>query len=405
MNRYATDRVLRLAVLLLCIGLAGCATTDAKKTATSNRIYFPEAPAAPRLQFLLSFSDARAFTEAGKSNFSDWIVGTSPNDATSTRINGPYCLAVYHGKLYITDVAAKKIHIIDVAAKQYAVLGAPEQVLNPVNIVIDADGTKYVCDTGKRMVQVFDANDKFVREIGQSERCSPRALAIVGQELYVCNEVNGTIEVWDRAGQLRRTFGRKGTGPDEFTTPTQIAVGKDGRLYITDMFLAMVKIFDTTGRFVGTIGMPGDVVGSFARPKGIAIDPKGLIYVTDAQWSVVQIFQPDGQLLLAFGAPGGDPSSLGMPAGVTIDASSLELFRSYIDPQFNAEYLVFVVNQFGTVKISLFAYGKAKNVDPKAYEIDMEQVKKAREALLAKQKAEEADKARKGEATPQPTPP
>ncbi len=336
---------------LLLLALTGCNKPEGQE---ANLIFYPPPPDIPRLQFLVSFSSAEHWIER-RSSFRDFVTGASGEERGD--IKNPYGMAISNGKLYICDLGSKLVHVIDMANKAYDVLGAPGQVKNPVNITIDSDGTKYVCDTNKRRVVVFDANDKFVRDIGDPSSCVPIDLAIWKDKLFVVDIKGAEVEVWSRDGSLLSTISSKGRGPTQLRMPTNLEIGPNGHVYVVDTELTIVKEFDQAGKFIRTYGAPGDRPGYFARPKGIAIDPEGRIYVADSQWEVVQVFAPDGQLLLYFGGATPGPEGMGLPAGLIIDKTSLEVFRSLIDKEFKAEYLLLVANQFGVNKIAVYAYG------------------------------------------------
>lgn len=369
--------------------IVGCSSQPKSNSAADTHIYYPEPPAAPRIQFLTSFSDGQHWVSQSKSTFAEWVVGEDAKAKSNTSFDSPYGVAVYNKKLYICDVSLNKVHIVDLATRAYSVLGPADRIRNPVNMTVDADGTKYLCDTSVRKILVFDANDRLISEIGESTSWVPVDCAIKGNELYITDTTGGKVEVYDKQGQHLRTIGEKGMGPDQLSNPTNLEIGPDGRLYVVDTFLQTVKIFDpATGSFAGTIGGPGSNIGSFARPKGIAIDPQGDVYVTDAQWDVVQIFNPSGQLLATFGGPGKFPYSLGLPAGILIDTTTFDVFQPYLAKNFQPEYLVFVVNQFGKHKIGVFAFGKDTSLPASAYQIDTEAVQK-RQAELRKQAEQE----------------
>ncbi len=354
-----TRTVPAIVMLVLALVAVGCSSAPKAETGPPGAVFYPPPPDQPRLQFLTSFSDAE-FLVQKKSSFAEFVVGTPDQEAIG-KIHGPYGLAANRGKVYICDIAKHRVHIFDFVGRSYAQLGTPEQILGPVNITLDADGTKYVCDTQKARVVVYDAQDRFVRYLGDPDRCTPIDLAIQGEELYVVNISRSTIEVWSKTtGELLRYFSSKGMEPDQLRMPTNLDIGPDGNLYVTDTELCTVKVFSPEGKLLRLIGEPGDRPGYFARPKGIAIDPQGNMYVADAQWEVIQIFTTQGKTLLYFGGADAGPQGMGMPAGLFVDDTSLDAFRSYLAPGFEPKYLLFVANQFGVNKIGVYAFGTMK---------------------------------------------
>lgn len=349
--------------------LWGCGPkTETGPAASTSAVFFPAAPAAPRLQYLTTLTGADSIVQKQRGSFADWVVGSENNAARPGSFTNPYGMDAESGKLYICDVAQNRVHVIDMNSKAYATLGDPSQIQNPVNVTIDdRTGLRYVCDTGTRRVFVFDRNDKLVQTITNDQPWSPIDIAIGQDRLYICDITGGKVWVFSPDGKMLTTISRKGSGPDELSMPSNLDIGPDGNVYVVDSLQQIVKVFDAKGQFVGTVGRPSSDIGGFARPKGIAIDDSGVIYVADSQWDVVQLFNTDGQLLMLFGEPGEQPYAMGLPAGLAIDRTSLPAFRKYIDADFQAEYLLFVVNQFGKNKVVVYAFGRKKSLPAGEY--------------------------------------
>jgi DNA-binding beta-propeller fold protein YncE len=267
------------------------------------------------------------------------------------------------------------------------------RLVQPVNIFIEPDGTKYVSDPGRGQVVVFDGKDEFVRALGQPGEWRPVAAASWGDRLYVVDGEHLLVRVVDKtSGEQLATIGDKGEKSERLGRPTNVAFDRAGDLYVSDMGRFQVVRFDQAGKFKGTIGHLGDSLGEFARPKGIAFDPQDRLYAADAAFNNVQIFDHDGRLLLFFGARGEEPGGLLLPAQVTIDAANLKYFQQYVDPNFDAEYLVLATSQFGARRVNVFAFGREKG---KAYPSD-EELRKEVEARRQK----EIGKPSEGEKTP-----
>ena len=348
-------------LVLTAAVLAGCAAVPAE-TPKPERAFYPPPPQPPRIQHLATFSGERDFAPPA-GGFAQFILG---EDRTSQRLERPYGVAMFEGRLYVADSRAPGLAVFDLARKRFAVLTGSGQgrMKRPINVTIDADGTKYVTDTGRDQILVYDRNDGFVAAFGAQGQFKPVDIAIAGERLYVADIQHHEVHVLDkRSGKPLFKFGKAGSKPGELFHPTNLAIGPDGDIYVVETSNFRVQRFTAEGRPVRTYGEIGNVPGTFARPKGIALDRAGRMYVGDAAFQNVQIFDKDGKLLLFFGQPGDGSEGLTLPAGVTIDYDNVNLFRPYADPRFSLEYVVLVASQFGPNKVDVFGFGKMSGVD------------------------------------------
>jgi DNA-binding beta-propeller fold protein YncE len=161
-------------------------------------------------------------------------------------------------------------------------------------------------------------------------------------------------------GKEIRRFGSKGSKEGEFFLPSNLAVDPDGNVYVSDTGNTRVEKFDSHGKFVKQFGAIGDKPGTFTRPKGIALDQKRRLYVVDAAFENVQLFDPEGQMLLFFGTSGAMPGNFCLPAKIAVDYDSVDLFKEYVAPGFEIEYLILVSNQYGENSINVYGFLKDK---------------------------------------------
>jgi DNA-binding beta-propeller fold protein YncE len=221
------------------------------------------------------------------------------------------------------------------------------------------DGTRYVTDTARGEVLVFNSNDKFVRAIGRAGQFTPIDVAISGDRLYVSDVANHVVHVLDKAtGDEVSRFGEPGGEPGQFAHPTNLAIGPQGTIYITDTSNFRLQEFDLEGEFIRSIGTAGNRPGRFARPKGVSLDRDGHIYVVDAAFQNVQILHTDGGALMSFGAPGEEVDSINLPTVVKVDYDNVSYFEEYFAPGFDVEYLVLVASSFGFNKVVVFGFGE-----------------------------------------------
>ena len=118
-KRFGNFRIFGWVVgLVLLFGLNVMLTLNAadkknrgKSEPPPKFIFYPPAPAIPRLQFLISFSSEADFGST-QSKFARFIVGKEP---PKRNIIKPYGLALAKGKLYVCDTSLHGIEILDLA--------------------------------------------------------------------------------------------------------------------------------------------------------------------------------------------------------------------------------------------------------------------------------------------------
>ena len=114
-------------------------------------------------------------------------------------------------------------------------------------------------------------------------------------------------------GKILLTLGKAGVagnGPDAFDQPTDVAVARNGDIFVTDGHGKNDRVvkFSKDGRFIKSWGHTGKAPGEFNQPHTIAIDSQGRVFVGDRSNSRLQIFDQEGTFIAAwtqFGRPSG----------------------------------------------------------------------------------------------------
>lgn len=166
-----------------------------------------------------------------------------------------------------------------------------------------------------------------------------------------------------RSGKVVNKIGKVGSKEGELFFPTNLTIGADNHLYISDTGNFRVQKFTLQGEFVRSYGSIGSGLGQFARPKGIARDKQGRVYVVDSAFENVQVLNNDGKLLLFFGQAGNKPGDMNLPADISINYNNLEYFQPYAHPGFKLEYILLVSSQFGANKINAYGFGRMEGMD------------------------------------------
>ncbi len=342
--------------MLVLAGSAGAAP-KAPKASKGGPIFYPPLPNTPRLQFLTGLTSA-ADVGSKQGAFSKFVVGAK--DQRAARIGKAYGVALWNGQVFVIDSKKLGYGVFDIAKREFRFVSGEGagRMQKPINICVGPDGTRYVTDTGRKQVLVFNAQDDFVRAFGKKGDFLPGGIAIARDHLYVTDLEHHMIHALDpKSGAPSFFFGQRGKKDGQFEMPTNICAGGDNTLYVTDTGNARVQVFDLKGRYLRTIGSIGDGPGHFARPKGVAVDREGRADGVDAAFENVQIFDPIGRLLLYFGEAGPRRENLNLPAGVAVDYGSAAAFQKLAAPNFKVQYVVAVGNQFGNSMVTLYGFG------------------------------------------------
>ena len=355
---------LAIAVLTACV-FAGCQVAEVEPQ-RPKPVFFPPPPEMPRLQFLKSFSGPEDIGGAKTGGFERFVLG---DPQTEQGIAKPYGMAIHDGKLYVCDVGRRAVEVFDLKKRTFGYLTQDRRLMNPVNIHITGDGTKYVADPTVGAVLVFGENDSLDAILGKELGIAPIDVMVRGRQCYVSDFTSNQIVVFDITTQQEiARIGEEGAAQPQGTTPelppgqilliSDLALDQQGNIYVTDKAAARITQFDQSGRFQRVIGRWGSSIDEFVRPKGIAVDAGRRIWVVDAASEVAKIYDDQARLLLFFGLPGNEPGMMNLPAKIVVDYENVEFFQQYAVEGADIEFLVLVSNQYGPNKISVYGFGR-----------------------------------------------
>jgi len=104
--------------------------------------------------------------------------------------------------------------------------------------------------------------------------------------VYVVDQLNAKIWVFDGAGRLRTSIGRKGEGPGEFHAPTGPGIGPDGRLYVRDVERVSVFGSDPGTGLLTRIetSFPGPLYPDWTSMRATRFDESGALFYPGYRW-------------------------------------------------------------------------------------------------------------------------
>ena len=344
-----------LVALLALLAFGGCASKPPSKII---RLFYPPPPDEPRLQYLTGFSSESKFF--GKSSFQTFLVGKSKKDPA---VGKPYGIVTRRNEILFCDTGFSGVGImkLDREVMEIFVPRGDGQMKTPINVDTDARGNLYVTDTERMQVLIYGPDRAPLEPIGRKDEMKPCGLAIVGEQLYVTDLKNHQVRIYRLADRtLVRTIPRADdAGKGKLFSPTNVAVDRQGRVYVSDPGAFCIQVYDAEGKHLRTQGGQGLSPGQFARPRGLAVDHDGRLYVVDAATQKIQLFDNEGHLLLFFGdASITGPGATILPAGIAVDYENVRYFEKYVAPGQKLEYVVFLTCQYGDPKISVYGFLK-----------------------------------------------
>jgi tripartite motif-containing protein 71 len=199
------------------------------------------------------------------------------------------------GHVFVTDAEANR-HVVEYTGsgkllRKWGRGGSgPGQLHDPDGIAVDREGDVFVADTGNDRIQEFTASGHPIRAWGTKGKdpgqfFAPSDVAIAPSgDVVVADFRNQRIQEFSPKGVFIRQFGN-GLG-----APWGVATDTSGRVFAIYMDQMKVRVFSPKGDKLGQWGGFGHRPGQFSEPSDIAVGREGRAFVADTNNRRIQGF-------------------------------------------------------------------------------------------------------------------
>ena len=212
------------------------------------------------------------------------------------QFEGPTALAVGAGYMYVTDLATNG------RLQKFSRYGlfvskcGKRHLRKPYGVAISQkDQSVYISDCQKQQVCIYDHNCRFVGSIGKSQGVKleyPVGIAFdTAGNLLVVDRGQQCGCVWqiDISKPKAKVVAKIGEGHLHY--PFGITVTQDGSIVVTEQEnLNCVFVFSSRGNLIQCFGKTGSKPGMFNSPSGVTVNSKGQIIVADTYNQRLQVF-------------------------------------------------------------------------------------------------------------------
>lgn len=208
----------------------------------------------------------------------------------------------------------------------------------PTDIVIDSKNRVYICDQHNHCIKIFDRTGKYLRTIGRKGRgpgdvYSPKFISISPEDELVVYELGGRRFQWfSPNGQTKKIVKHLG-----WLWWTEVNKNNEIALYnhkFTLNALTLVTYLNREGKDLRNIGTYHDKSRDFVSSEKlkIAMDESDNVYIGNDRTPVIRKYSPDGKLLMAitFETP------IEVPVKITINPGGTEIVRHEADIEMGA---------------------------------------------------------------------
>ena len=207
------------------------------------------------------------------------------------QLNGDLCGVTFLDEetIVVSGYDIENLKVFTLKGELLCTIDRGSTTFKPLGVTVSPDGHIYVCEEANHCVCVFDVKGKSLFSFGShgsGDKCfdRPGDLCFASDGLlYITDGNNNRICVHDKDGKFIRKF------PTTFK-PTCVDATDCGHLIVSSVSSHKVMIYITGGELVVELCERGSKVSQFMYPYGVSVDRDGLVYIVDSYRQCIQYF-------------------------------------------------------------------------------------------------------------------
>ncbi len=304
----------------------------------------PEEQAAPEAaEGAEAPAEERADTGEGAEKQPLWVkmkyIHEMAEDYEGLKLSYPSKLFVDSVKreIYVTDSGNSRILVYTHDFYPILTIGKADGVESPSGLAVDPKGTVFIAqppgrNNPKSRITVLSPALTFKKNIyfkgfDGSGQFRPINIAINKEGLlYVAGSGYAGVVVLNKDGTFshvlspKDSFGKSEEGGDKAIL-CDVEIDDAGRIYLLSEEMGRVYVYDPQEKFLFKFGQKGGGSGKLSRPRGMSVDNQGkMIYVVDyMRHSAGAYSTEDGGFLFEFGGKGWRKGWFQFPSDIAVD--------------------------------------------------------------------------------------
>lgn len=258
-----------------------------------------------------------------------------------TGVNRPSGVALANtGDIIITETESHRIKMVTRDGNTIMSIVSPH-ILHPCGVAVYNDLILVVDSQGQQLHSLTLDGCRDTVFANQSGGCHlewPTDITVgFNDKIYITDRNSHRIHVLNSDMRFLFSFGNKGISLGQFKFPSGITSDTNGIVYIADSLNHRIQKFSYNGDCLASFGQYGCLEGYLNQPTAICIDNNGIIYVAELGNHRISMFSDDGQFLCCCSEWGVLKGQLRSPCGLAVDCQS----RLYICDHSNNRVQIF----------------------------------------------------------------